>query len=281
MKLFGTKIFESKASAPDVLSQPLAEQVRALAWSAQSVGMTRNHMEDSAFALTMQLLFPEHPVTLGIYMVADGMGGHDNGEVASRLAVQASVKALIEMLILPLDQAQKIPSHQEVFALLEAAFARAQAEVLKNVSGGGTTLTLALLLENDLYFGHIGDSRLYLRSKSTEFQALTQDHSLVRRLVDLGQISDQEAANHPQRNVLFRALGQTDGFKTDLGHYPLTEPTQLLLCTDGLWGLVEEEDLLNTIKAAKADEDIAQALCELANQAGGTDNISVIFVEIK
>ena len=153
--------------------------------------------------------------------------------------------------------------------------------MLLNVSGGGTTLTLALLLGKHLYFGHIGDSRLYFRSGSVEFRALTQDHSLVRRLVDLGQISEEEAAHHPQRNVLFRALGQTDGFKVDLGHLPLTEPTQLLICSDGLWSLVEESNLLEAIKSVPYGENTAERLCELANEAGGTDNISIIFVEIR
>ena len=238
-------------------------------------------MEDSVFALTMDLFLPERPVTLGIYMVADGMGGHDNGEVASKIAIQITVSSLMQTLIDPLLQGELLPSQQEVLAMLETAFTRAQEQVLRNVSGGGTTLTLALLLEKHLYFGHIGDSRLYIRSSHADFQSLTQDHSLVRRLVDLGQLSEADAAHHPQRNVLFRALGQMEGFKVDLGHLDLVEPTQLLICSDGLWGLTDEEELLKVISAMPGDVNVAQQLCDLANNAGGTDNISVIFVEIR
>ena len=245
------------------------------------MGKTRGHMEDAAFSLSMDLNLPERSTTLGIYMVADGMGGHDNGEVASKIAIQTSVDALNQTLIGPLRQGNPLPSHQEVIAMVESAFTRAQEQVLETVSGGGTTLTLALLLEKHLYFGHIGDSRLYFRSSHANFQPLTQDHSLVRRLVDLGQISEADAAHHPQRNVLFRALGQTEGFKVDLGHLDLVEPTQLLICSDGLWGLADEEELLKVISAVPGDVNVAQQLCDLANNAGGTDNISVIFVEIR
>ena len=238
-------------------------------------------MEDSAFTLTMQLYLPERPVTLGIYIVADGMGGHDNGEVASRIAIQVSVDTLVQKLMEPLRLGELLPSHQEVIAIMENAFTQAQEQVLQNVSGGGTTLTLALVLEKHLYFAHIGDSRLYFRSSHADFQPLTQDHSLVRRLVDLGQISEAEAAHHPQRNVLFRALGQTEGFKVDLGHLDIIEPSQLLLCTDGLWGLADEDELLRIIKSGSGTGNIAGQLCDLANNAGGTDNISVILVEIR
>ena len=245
------------------------------------MGRTRTHMEDSAFTLTMELYLPERPVTLGIYMVADGMGGHDNGEVASKIAIQVSVDTLLQTLIEPLRLGELLPSHQEVIAMLENAFTQAQEQVLQNVSGGGTTLTLALVLEKHLYFGHIGDSRLYFRSSHADFQPLTQDHSLVRRLVDLGQLSEAEAAHHPQRNVLFRAIGQTEGFKVDLGHLDIIEPSQLLICTDGLWGLADEDELLRVIKSGSGTGNIAEQLCELANNAGGTDNISVILVEIR
>jgi len=251
------------------------------AWSAQSVGKTRTHMEDSAYALTMQLYLPERPVTLGVFMVADGMGGHDHGEIASKFAIQVSVAVLMETLIDPLRQGELLPSHQEVLSMIEKAFTQAQEQVLENVSGGGTTLTLAFVLEKHLYFGHIGDSRLYVRSEHADFQALTQDHSLVRRLVDLGQISEEDALHHPQRNVLFRALGQTEGFKVDLGHLDIVEPSQLLICTDGLWGLADELEMLKVIKTGSGTANIAEQLCELANNAGGTDNISVIFVEIR
>lgn len=264
-----------------MLKQPFAERMNLHAWSAQSVGRTRNHMEDSAFALSLDLWLPERLATIGIYMVADGMGGHDNGEVASKIAIQVCADTLIQTLINPLRQGKRLPSHQEVLVMLEDAFTRAQEQVLQTVSGGGTTLTLTLLLEKHLYIGHIGDSRLYLRSEHADFQPLTQDHSLVRRLVDLGQISETEALNHPQRNVLFRALGQTEGFKVDLGHLDLAEPTQLLLCSDGLWGLAEEDDILKVIKSAKLGGNVAELLCDLANNAGGTDNISVIFVEVR
>jgi serine/threonine protein phosphatase PrpC len=281
LKLFGTKLFEEQSSTPDMLKQPLAERINLNAWSAQSVGKTRGHMEDAAFSLSMDLNLPERSTTLGIYMVADGMGGHDNGEVASKIAIQTSVDALNQTLIGSLRQGNPLPAHQEVIAMVESAFTRAQEQVLQNVSGGGTTLTLALLLEKHLYFGHIGDSRLYIRSSHADFQTLTQDHSLIRRLVDLGQVSEAEALNHPQRNVLFRALGQTDGFKVDIGHLDVVEPTQLLLCSDGLWGLVEETEILTLIKNLHSGGNIAERLCELANDAGGTDNISVIFVEIR
>jgi serine/threonine protein phosphatase PrpC len=281
LKLFGTKLFEDHSSTPDLLTLPLAERVNLQSWSAQSVGRTRSHMEDSAFTLAMQLYLPERPVTLGIFMVADGMGGHDNGEVASRIAIQVSAAVLTQTLIEPLRQGELLPSHQEVIAMMEDAFTQAQEQVLLNVSGGGTTLTMALLLEKHLYFGHIGDSRLYFRSSHADFQPLTQDHSLVRRLVDLGQISEIEALHHPQRNVLFRALGQTEGFKVDLGHLDIIEPSQLLICTDGLWGLADEEELLQVIKSESGIGNVAEQLCDLANNAGGTDNISVIFVEIR
>lgn len=251
------------------------------ACSAQSVGKTRTHLEDSALAFTMELFLPDRPVTLGVYMVADGMGGHDHGEVASKIAIQVSAAALTQTLIDPLRQGELLPSHQEVLAMIEKAFSQAQEQVLQNVSGGGTTLTLVVLLEKHLYYGHIGDSRLYFRSSHTDFQPLTQDHSLVRRLVDLGQISEAEALHHPQRNVLFRAIGQTEGFKVDLGHLDLIEPTQLLICTDGLWGLADDEEMLELIKSEHGNANIAEQLCELANNAGGTDNISVIFVEIR
>jgi len=281
LKIFGSKIFDKHSSDPGNFRNPLAERLNVHAWTAQSIGKTRTHMEDSAFALTMDLSLPENPATLGIYLVADGMGGHDNGEVASRIAIQVSVNSLMQSLISPLLQGELLPSHQEVKNKIEVAFTRAQEQVLQKVSGGGTTLTLAFLLGKNLYFGHIGDSRLYLRSNHANFQALTQDHSLVRRLVDLGQLSEAEAVHHPQRNVLFRALGQTEGFKVDLGQLELVEPTQLIVCTDGLWGLADEGELLKVISTTPAGGNAAEKLCALANNAGGTDKISIIFVEIK
>lgn len=247
---------------------------------AQSLGVTRNHMEDAIYALNLKALSPNEQFTLGIFMVADGMGGHMHGEVASSIAIQATASSLLKTLVEPLQAGEKTFSHDEMHNLLENAVQGAQDAVLSQVNGGGTTLTVALVLNKTLHFAHVGDSRLYLTSETQPLKVLTLDHSLVQRLVELGQISQDDAADHPQRNVLFRALGQQEGFKTDIGHLELSEPCTLLLCSDGLWGLVSQDQLSERINNGNDYKEMAQSLVEMANSAGGTDNISAILVRI-
>lgn len=247
---------------------------------AQSPGMTRSHMEDAVFSLSTKYLAPGKQNTLGLFMVADGMGGHMHGEMASALAIQATSASLLNSVINPAKYANFALSDEQIHEALAAAVQSAQNTVLSQVEGGGTTLTLALVINKKLHFAHVGDSRLYLTSPTKALQALTLDHSLVQRLIDLGQISQDDALGHPQRNVLFRALGQPEGFKTDIGHLPLTEPCTLLLCTDGLWGLVDQESLSRRINEGGNHEKMVQELVEMANSAGGTDNISAILVSI-
>lgn len=247
---------------------------------AQSLGVTRNNMEDAVFSLNVKCLNPNKHYTMGLFMVADGMGGHMHGEMASSLAIQATSGSLLNSIFNPAQGCSADLSDEEVREALTNAVQSAQDAVLAQVEGGGTTLTLALVLDKTLHFAHVGDSRLYLTSATKPLQALTLDHSLVQHLVELGQISKDDALEHPQRNVLFRALGQPEGFKTDIGHVQLAEPCTLLLCSDGLWGLVDQETLSKRINEGGDYEEMVNELVEMANSAGGTDNISAILVRI-
>jgi len=244
---------------------------------AQSIGKTRTNMEDAASSLVWEQGYREDVKRMGLFIVADGMGGHSNGEMASALAVKQVNAHLISLL-----QAQnsEIPKLEEIEKLLIEAFEMAQQAVVEEVSGGGSTLTLALVIDHMLYWAHVGDSRLYLVNFDGAAEILTHDHSLVQRLVDLGQISAKEAAIHPQKNVLYRALGQTDHFKADFGYRELEEASRLILCSDGLWGVLDDKKMLDELSTSKNLDEKASALCELANKAGGPDNISVILVEI-
>ena len=247
---------------------------------AQSLGITRNHMEDAIYALNIKTQLPKSHTTLGIFMVADGMGGHMYGDIASSVAIQSTAARLQKKLVGPLHDGQTEFSDEAIATILEDALQTAHHAVLENVKGGGTTLTVALVLNKKLHFAHVGDSRLYITSATKPLKALTLDHSLVQRLVELGQISQDDANDHPQRNVLFRALGQNEGFKADIGHIEITEPCTLLLCSDGLWGLVNQESLSKRINDGGSYEKMVNSLIEMANDAGGTDNISAILVKI-
>lgn len=247
---------------------------------AQSLGITRNHMEDAIYALNIKTQLPKSHTTLGIFMVADGMGGHMYGDVASSVAIQSTAASLHKTLVGPLHDGQTELSDEAIATILEGALQTAHNTVLEKVKGGGTTLTVALVLNKKLYFAHVGDSRLYITSPTKPLKALTLDHSLVQRLVELGQISQDDANDHPQRNVLFRALGQNEGFKADIGNIEITEPCTLLLCSDGLWGLVNQESLSKRINDGGSYEKMVNSLIEMANDAGGTDNISAILVKI-
>ena len=248
--------------------------------AASSIGKVRTHNEDALFSLSTQVCLQAQNRALGLYMVADGMGGHVDGERASSLAIQAASRVLLQKFLDPLTFEPSFPSGKSVEALLNQAMQAAQMAVLEGVPGGGSTLTLALVLERQVYFAHVGDTRLYLYTHSSGLQALTRDHSVARRLVDLGQLNAAEAQVNPLRNSLFRALGQGEGFSADFGQVTIEAPAKLLLCSDGLWGTLPEDTLIKSLQAEPLPLDAAWKLVQTANAAGGADNISVIIVDI-
>lgn len=248
--------------------------------TAQSTGLVRSHNEDAISAFSASVLTAEARFSFGLFIVADGMGGHLNGEVASELAVQMTSAGIMRMIYDPLRLGRKNLPDEEISEALEKSIHAAHEAVLRQVPGGGTTLTVALVLNQMLFTAHVGDSRLYLSSRHAAFAPLTHDHTIVCRLTELGQISDREARDHPSRNVLFRAIGQQEGFKIDFYQRPIAEPAQLMLCSDGLWGLVEDKRLESMLDLASKNTFAAEKLVEMANAAGGTDNISVILVTL-
>lgn len=248
--------------------------------SCQSSGRERTHNEDTLFTLNCLIDDLDSPVSFGIFLVADGMGGHQSGEIASRLAAQATSQHLMENIFDGFIYQQEKYQDEDLYRILTEAVALAQKLINQRVPGGGTTLTSVVLLEDRLFFAHIGDCRLYKIGSDGRYDLLTKDHSLVKRLIDLGEITEVEASNHPQRNVLYRALGQADPFEPDLGKFYMAKGEKFLICSDGLWGVVEEEKMIEIVNNPEQQiEEIACDLVEAANEAGGPDNISLVIVE--
>ena len=144
--------------------------------------------------------------------------------------------------------------------------------------GSGTTLTCALVIDSRAYLAHVGDSRAYLYYNQ-ELKQITRDHSYVDKLVELGQISAEAAAVHPQRNVLYRAVGQGDQLEIDIHLLDLPNGSRLLLCSDGLWGMLSDSIIQAMLASARSPQDACQELIAAANEAGGRDNITAIVIE--
>ena len=247
---------------------------------AQDVGIQRDHNEDSLFTLTANLLSDKNLLKFGLYIVADGMGGHENGEIASSVAVSQMTSHVISSLYLPLLSDSNNKMDLSIQEILKNGVMKAHHIIKKEAFGSGTTLTSALIIGDQLTIAHVGDSRAYSISANGKLKLLTHDHSLVKRLEDLGQISPEQASIHPQRNVLYRALGQADLFEPDIASFHLQPGDQLLICSDGLWGVIPEDELARVINSSLEPQLACQTLVDLANQAGGPDNISVILVRI-
>jgi protein phosphatase len=206
------------------------------------------------------------------------MGGYQNGELASGAAAQTMGEYLINKFYLPYLSG-KNDSGESIFEIMENGVQEAQRAVLRSAPGGGTTLTGALLIGEQVTFGHVGDSRAYFIYHDGRILPATQDHSLVRRLQDLGQIDEKEALSHPQRNVLYRALGQSEPFRPDINTNNIPRPGFMLLCSDGLWGLVSDDEIYRIVQQAPNPSIACHQLVEAANSAGGPDNISAILVQ--
>jgi protein phosphatase len=249
------------------------------AGAAQSIGQQRNHNEDSLFKMETTLFYNNRSQPFGLFIVADGMGGHQYGEIASSVAVRTVANHVLKDLYLPLlslDSTRKEISEQHI--LREGVMAANRA-IHMFAPGGGTTLTAALVLGSKVAIAHIGDSRAYMINSNGTMQLLTRDHSLVNRLVELGQITPSEAATHPQRNVLIRALGQGEPFEPDVQTHPLPDSGYILLCSDGLWGVVTEMDIIQIVIHAPDAQTACEALISAANTAGGADNITAIVIK--
>jgi protein phosphatase len=214
--------------------------------------------------------------SLGLFVVADGMGGHAAGEVASRLAVEAVQEVLRGAPGAGSAPADRIA--EAIHTANQAILARTQQR--QDLQGMGTTLVLVLLEESSAWVSHVGDSRAY-RIRRDAIDLLTHDHSWVGEQVRLGRLSEEEARRHPWRNVVTRALGSQGEVQPDVGHEPLQAGDRLLLCSDGLNTMVGEEQILDAVRAAGRDlEGACRRLVELANQGGGEDNVTVLLVEV-
>ena len=247
--------------------------------AANSVGKSRSHNEDNLFASSFFSIGLSDPFEIGLFAVADGMGGHLSGEVASSKAIDTISNKLLTKLVTPPPSLSQENIFDTLEGIIEEAFLAAQEAVLRSAPGGGTTLTVAICFAGIVAWGHVGDSRLYHLDKRSNLNRITHDHSLVGRLVELGQISEAEVEDHPQKNVLIKALGQLDGFKVDLGHFILKTGEKIILCSDGLWGQVSDKNIVILTKAYAGLSQACSALVQAANDAGGPDNISVIMVE--
>ena len=246
---------------------------------ASDVGQMRDHNEDTAVIFQPVQLGYDASDTFGFFIVTDGMGGHEAGEVASSLAARLVSRHILERIFLPyfLNRTPDV-SMAPPTEILRAAVQKANDQVHEQVPGGGTTLTCALVLGRRAFIAHVGYSRAYLLTRYDMHQ-LTHDHSYVGRLMELGELSPEEAAVHPQRHVLYRAIGQGDGLDIDTYHQPLPPGSRLLLCTDGLSGTVPEKEIGRIIASAVTPQAACDQLLDAANKAGGPDNITAVLIE--
>jgi serine/threonine protein phosphatase PrpC len=204
-----------------------------------------------------------------LVVVADGMGGHEGGQVASGLAVDAVRDFFLNGAIA--DPADVLVTAYQAAHNAIQDFARDHPEL----SGMGTTCTSAVLRDDQLTYGHVGDSRLYLL-RSNAITRLTRDHSYVQQMVDKGLITAEQAKTHPSKNILTSALGSDSPVEADFAEAPITlqKGDTLLLCTDGLHGLVSEEEML-ALSSRNPPREACQELVEMAKARGGFDNITV------
>jgi serine/threonine protein phosphatase PrpC len=244
------------------------------------VGRLRQNNQDAVFTFFGTHISAEDRPDFGMFAVADGMGGHMEGEKASAITTRVIGERLIEELYLKMILSPRNAEDRPIISeVLEQAILRANDAVTEQVPDGGTTLTACVVMGDIVYVGHVGDSRAYLIANNS-IEQITRDHSLVQRLIELDQLTPEEAAHHQQKNVLYRAIGQSDNLEVDAVTRRLPPGSRLLICSDGLWGQVNDMMLLETVRNAKSPQEAVDKLIMVANERGGPDNISAILIQI-
>ncbi len=275
----------------------MEQKLRLLAAAKTDPGQVHSVNQDSAYAFVRE---PAMGKTRGLFIVADGMGGHQAGEVASRLAVE-TISQELDFLLQQSDMDETTPSYppgsdkssgqgrQELFtkrlqiAIDGANDAISQYGQSEPAAAGnmGTTLTCVLVDDDQAIIANIGDSRTYLL-REQQLRQITEDHSYVAHLVREGQLAPEEVFVHPRRNVITRSLGYQPDVLADFWSVFLQPGDRLLLCSDGLWEMVQDEAVIaDYVASARHPAQSVEALIAAANAGGGADNIGVVVVHVE
>ncbi len=265
------------ASAQEALRRP--SSVTLLVGQRTDVGQERSLNEDSMLTLDIAPVLRSVSAPVGLFVVADGMGGHQAGDLASRQTIRTVAQRAVDEVLSAAAAGAQLPNIREWLTAATQAANQAVYEQRRAAgSDMGTTLTMALFVGDTATIANVGDSRAYLLAEDGITQ-ITTDHSLVERLIATDQITREEAINHPQRNVIYRVIGDKPGLEVDLFEQRLRPGQALLLCSDGLSGMVSDEKIWQTWRTSTSPQEACERLVEAANRAGGEDNITVIIAQ--
>lgn len=233
------------------------------------IGLVREKNQDSVFS--------SDKYDLPLYIIADGMGGYKGGEIASSDAINIIKRLFIE-------NQDKLTNKKFIKTLIEDSIKEANLKIYRKslefseYSGMGTTISLCYIYRGYVFVGHVGDSRIY-KIYNDSIEQITEDHSLVNELIKKGEITKEEAKNHPQKNMITRAVGTDSNIEIDISETKYKKGEIMLLCTDGLFNMVDDNEVKNIIKDSDSLLDAAESLIDKAKQNGGLDNISVIIIK--
>ncbi len=277
---------EYRVEAIETEKPPFPLGVTLVAGARSDVGLTRrgNPNEDSILVMNFARIHESVSQPCGIFIVADGLGGHDDGQTASRIAIGEIASYLIREVVLPALQSGQYASHDLLAANLKAAVETANLALVeaneRSRSDMGSTVTGALIVGDTAHIVNVGDSRTYLFDGSA-LQPISTDHSLVMQLVVGGLIDREDIYTHPQRNQILRSLGDRRDVQVDLFTQKLKPGYQLVICCDGLWEMVRDPQIEQILREVSDPQAAADRLVETANLNGGEDNISVIVVQAR
>lgn len=270
-------------ASSDAAAAEASSKIQLRLFGRTDVGQVREHNEDNFIVANLTkgqrgVMEPERDVPLGsrgmVLGVCDGMGGAAAGEVASQLAVDIIFQKMV---------AGDAPANRDDLAsrlvqAIEAAGLRifSEAKLDRTRRGMGTTSTVAALVDDHLFIGQVGDSRAYVLRGDKLVQA-TRDQSLVNQLIEAGQLTEEEAETFEHNNIILQALGTSDSVQVDLTFVELKRGDTLLLCSDGLSGMVRNEEIREVLRSVEDPQEACKVLIDRANQAGGHDNVTVVI----
>ena len=251
---------------------------------ASHKGMVRSRNEDGLLSMELSSVEGTEGMFFGLYAVADGIGGCEGGEIASNLALRVLAESIVKSLLLPRLRPEMHSLNKEFVlqALTEGVDVANNGIYIQAQTKGnnmGTTLAVVLIINATAYIANVGDSRIYLL-EGEQLRQVTTDHSLVASLVAAGEITPEEIYTHPRRNIITRCLGMQPEIEVDIFVEELKSADSLLVCSDGLWEMVRDDEIKDVVLRAQNPQAVCEQLIELANQNGGVDNVSMIVAKV-